>query len=158
MLPLAAATASDTSRITVRIVPSAGFVTALYAAAEASSSPAARLLGVTSVAPSTPRASPPMICERITPEFPRAPMSAPCDMAASTAPAAGSAQRSASSIVERIVRYMLVPVSPSGTGKTFTAFTWGMFRSSQTVAAANTSRSSAPEKEAMVGRVTRAPA
>ena len=55
--------------------------------------------------------------ERITPEFPRAPMSEPCPMALHTSgrPAPASTPCSSLTTASR-VRAMLVPVSPSGTG------------------------------------------
>jgi len=53
-------------------------------------------------------------------------------------------------MVERIVRYMFVPVSPSGTGKTLMAFTESAWRSSQPVAAANMSRSWRPDRASIV--------
>ena len=80
-------------------------------------------------------------------------MSAPCDIAAMIAPAPSSGQRCASSITERMVRYMLVPVSPSGTGKTLIALTDSVCFSSQAAAAANISRSWPPESASMVTRV-----
>ena len=55
--------------------------------------------------------------ERITPEFPRAPISEPCPMALQTSgrPAPASIPSSSLTTASR-VRAMLVPVSPSGTG------------------------------------------
>ena len=55
--------------------------------------------------------------ERITPEFPRAPMSDPWPMALHTSarPAPASTPWSSSTTASS-VRAMLVPVSPSGTG------------------------------------------
>jgi hypothetical protein len=64
-----------------------------------------------------------MICDRITPELPRAPISAPCDMHAIIGPAVSSLHPFNSARTDRIVKDMLVPVSPSGTGKTLMAFT-----------------------------------
>ncbi len=90
---------------------------------------------------------PRMIWERMTPELPRAPMSAPRDIAAMMAPAPSSGQRCASSMTERMVRYMLVPVSPSGTGKTLMALTESACFSSQAAAAPNMSRSWLPERD-----------
>ena len=114
--PSAALTAaSDASRTTVRIVPSTGRITAWYAASDAAASAAAAL------APSMPSASattldtPRRICDRITPELPRAPMSDPWLMALHTAARSGPALAS-SSQTARSVRAMFVPVSPSGTG------------------------------------------
>jgi len=55
-------------------------------------------------------------CDRITPELPRAPMSEPWLMALHTA--AMSSTPSSSATTDSIVKAMLVPVSPSGTGYT----------------------------------------
>ena len=148
--------ASDASRITVRIVPSTGLVTALYAPTAPSSMPRTQVLASMLSASPTARVIPRMICDRITPELPRAPMSAPCDIAAMIAPAPSSGQRCASSITERMVRCMLVPVSPSGTGKTLIALTDSVCFSSQAAAAANISRSWPPESASMVTRVAMA--
>ncbi len=57
------------------------------------------------------------ICDRITPELPRAPMSEPCEMALQTAARSGPAVLS-SSCTDCRVSAMFVPVSPSGTGYT----------------------------------------
>ncbi len=54
----------------------------------------------------------------MTPELPRAPMSDPCTMASQVAPNPGSARASSSVVTDSTVSAMLVPVSPSGTGKT----------------------------------------
>ena len=90
-----ASAASASSRIAVSIVPSTGFLTALYAASLADRSAAARssLVARDSAAPRT-------ICERITPELPRAPISAAretsCASAArSSGPPASSASTTA---------------------------------------------------------------
>ena len=48
-------------------------------------------------------------------------------------------------IHKRMVRYMLVPVSPSGTGKTLIALIASTWRSSQAVAVANIARNSLPD-------------
>ena len=81
----------------------------------------------------------------MTPELPRAPMSAPLAIAPETTFAASLPLSYASSMVARMVRYMLVPVSPSGTGKTLMELIAWAFRSSQVVAAENISRRSPPE-------------
>ncbi len=55
----------------------------------------------------------------MTPELPRAPMSEPCVMALATASMGALAGRASTSFTTVLsVRLMLVPVSPSGTGKT----------------------------------------
>ena len=66
------------------------------------------------------RAIAPSISLRITPELPRAPRSAPREKAASASDreVSGSASSAAARVsrADETVRYMLVPVSPSGTG------------------------------------------
>src|SRR3989304_2035934 len=99
------------------------------------------------------RAMPRTICESITPELPRAPMSAPCDIHDIILPAPSSGQLCASSMTARMVRCMFVPVSPSGTGKTLIALTEAACFCSQAAAAANISRSWPPESVSMVTRV-----
>ena len=70
---------------------------------------------------SSPRAIPLRIWLVITPELPRAPMSAPKLIAAAIRSAGWPAAPSASSRATRTVATMFEPVSPSGTGKTFRA-------------------------------------
>ena len=112
-----AGAAADFSKdaVRLRIVPGAGALTASYAYLRASS--AARRTSATSAVSLAANASlsPRMTCERITPLFPRAPMSAPYAAAALTLSIAGSASR-ACFTAARIVWSMFVPVSPSGTG------------------------------------------
>src|SRR3972149_3662294 len=69
--------ATADSRMTVRIVPSAGLVTALYAPADPSSIPRTQAAASTLSAPSIARAMPRMIWARMTPELPPAPLCAP---------------------------------------------------------------------------------
>src|SRR3989304_3820373 len=83
----------------------------------------------------------------MTPLLPRAPISAPLAIAWATSEVFVSVGRAASAIVERIVSSILVPVSPSGTGKTFRALITVAFLSNQRVAAQNISRSSRPLQE-----------
>ena len=106
------------SRTTVRMVPSTGFITAPSAATLAS---------VSAVASTPPSISPELerhalmprsTCDRITPEFPRAPMREPWEMAEQTAFRSFGSIPSSSSRTDPIVNVMLVPVSPSGTGYT----------------------------------------
>ncbi len=60
--------------------------------------------------------TPRTICERMTPELPRAPISEPLVTAAATALSSVPPVCSSSSRMARTVRNRLVPVSPSGTG------------------------------------------
>ena len=72
----------------------------------------------------------------MTPELPRAPMSEPCVMAlamSSIVASAGRAWTSPTTVLS--VRDMLVPVSPSGTGKTLSLLI-SSARSATTLAAA----------------------
>ena len=103
------------------MVPSTGLRTALNATftlrrrAEATS---AVVTG--SCAQARPSAMPRRIWLVMTPELPRAPMSEPCVTAVATSSivaSAGSAWTSLTTVPS--VSDMLVPVSPSGTGKTF---------------------------------------
>ena len=109
--------ASAAPRATVRMVPSTGRITAW----RASSSATVRALassaapGAPSDAPS-PSAMPRSSWERITPEFPRAPIRDPWEMALQAAAMSGWESRPSSSTTDSRVRAMLVPVSPSGTG------------------------------------------
>src|SRR3989442_15605883 len=75
----AVAAARPASRATVRMVPSVGLFTARYAAFAASSNAAASSPGVSELLPSTARAKPRKIWDRITPELPRAPIRLPCE-------------------------------------------------------------------------------
>src|ERR1700732_1085081 len=70
-----------------------------------------------------PTQKPRKICERITPEFPRAPMSAPCAARVAIRERSASSTSRMSSTADCKVRSMLVPVSPAGTGKTLRAST-----------------------------------
>ncbi len=54
----------------------------------------------------------------MTPELPRAPMSDPWMTAWQVAPRSGDSRAAISLVTESMVRAMLVPVSPSGTGYT----------------------------------------
>ena len=113
----ACSTASAANRTTVRMVPSTGRSTAWYAASVARRRPVTRSRAETDSSGAKVSARPRRICERITPELPRAPMSEPWRIASHTScipePSPGSSPTTDSS-----VRAMFVPVSPSGTGYT----------------------------------------
>ena len=64
-------------------------------------------------------AKPRKSCDRITPELPLAPISRPVAIASTTSPTSSFLSLCSSWTAENIVRDMFVPVSPSGTGKTF---------------------------------------
>src|SRR5438309_7124519 len=128
----AAAADSAASRITVRMVPSVGFMTARYAKAQASANARATPSTSTRARPDKPCARPRKICDRMTPLLPRAPISEPCAAAAITDSAdCGCGACCASSTADRSVRYMFDPVSPSGTGYTLRSLISCWFASSQ---------------------------
>ncbi len=119
--PSARARSTDSAamRTTVRMVPSTGRSTASYAASAARRRPATTSGACTTSSGANVSARPRRIWLRITPEFPRAPMSDPCEIAVHTAriPVAESASAPSSSpTTDSSVSAMLVPVSPSGTG------------------------------------------
>ena len=66
----------------------------------------------------------------MTPELPRAPLSAPRAAAAATTETSALSTAESSLTALIMVRDMLVPVSPSGTGKTFSASTAALLCSS----------------------------
>jgi hypothetical protein len=67
-------------------------------------------------APATDAAMPRSIWARITPELPRAPMRDPWLSARVTACRSSPSTAASSEATDSMVRAMLVPVSPSGTG------------------------------------------
>ena len=116
----ASAAASAAARATLRMVPSTGRPTAAQAASAAWPMPSAKTAAERSPGPACPirRSSAPTSWLRITPELPRAPSSAPRASAGASG-AAGRAPAARRPVAQRAraastVRYMLVPVSPSG--------------------------------------------
>ena len=109
--------ASYAIRATVRIVPSAGFVTALYAASMPIPRAAAIFLPFTSSTSFKPCAKPLKRIEVITPELPRAPLSIAEAAVFATSPALSASQSSRAFAAAITVIDIFVPVSPSGTGK-----------------------------------------
>ncbi len=122
--------ADAATRETVSMVPSAGFITALYAESTPFLSAAAKLLLSANSKSRSPFEIPLNMSESMTPELPLAPLK--------TAEATVSAQSLTDSKflslsatqAAVIVRPMLVPVSPSGTGKTLRSFITSLFCSS----------------------------
>ena len=100
------------------IVPSTGRTSDWRAAAAASRMPVASTNVSIVVRLRTWWANPRSIWERITPELPRAPIRLPSAARAATSEIGASCSFADSSVAARRVRYMFVPVSPSGTGKT----------------------------------------
>ena len=124
---------------TVKIVPSTGLTTPLYAVSRISAN-ALTIVSASSVSWScTPRANPRHNCERITPEFPRAPINAPLATMPAILPKCFSPESLTSLYAEVRVSSMFVPVSPSGTGNTLREFTICWFVRSQ-VTPASTNR------------------
>ena len=109
---------SEIPLATVRIVPSFGFITALYAVSVALLVASASVSTVISVTPFISLVKPLKSCDKITPELPLAPLNEPDDIALERFSILGLAIELTSLAADIIVRVMLVPVSPSGTGKT----------------------------------------
>ena len=131
-------------RETVSIVPSLGFMTALYAASVPVLSACARSVASISSAPASARENPRRICERMTPELPRAPRSEPSEAAAATSATVSPLHSLISLTAPCMVMNMFVPVSPSGTGKTLSESISALFLSSSAAPVRNISRSRAP--------------
>ncbi len=81
--------------------------------------------------PSTARAKPRKIWERITPELPRAPIRLPWEASLAILLTSAALDSLTSSTALWSVSSMLVPVSPSGTGKTLSRLTSSWFEESQ---------------------------
>ena len=112
------------------MVPSRGWLTAVYAESVAEPKAATARPDPTSIEPAIPSANPLSNCDRITPLFPRAPQNAPVAMLSATEPAdVASSSLCICSMPARNVNSMLVPVSPSGTGKTLSAFAASRYNS-----------------------------
>ena len=104
---------------TVRMVPSFGFMTALYAVSLALAQAAANDSTSISFSSRIDLVNPLSSWDRITPEFPLAPRREPDDMAFAKSFISGFSSAITSFAAAMIVRDILVPVSPSGTGNTF---------------------------------------
>ena len=108
---------SASSRMTESIVPSTGRRTARYAASVAPRSARAAISGSTPfVVSASTSAAPRTIWEKITPEFPRAPISAPRATSRASERRSDADDSSTASATARTVMVRFVPVSPSGTG------------------------------------------
>ncbi len=106
---------------TVKIVPSFGFITALYAVSTAFWNDAARTGTVISFSLPITFVKPRNSCDKITPEFPLAPRREPDDIAFAIDAISGFSIALTSFAADIIVMVMFVPVSPSGTGNTFSS-------------------------------------
>ncbi len=115
---------------TVRIVPSLGFMTALYAVSTALSKASAHSATVTSLFSRAILQKPRKSWDMMTPEFPLAPRRDPEEMALQIAFISAFSPRPVTSrTAETTVMVMLVPVSPSGTGNTFSSLIQALFAS-----------------------------
>ena len=79
--------------------------------------------------PLIPLVKPRSSWDRITPEFPRAPLKDPEEIAFATVSIVRSDRLLTSEAADMIVSVMLVPVSPSGTGNTFSSLIHSFFAS-----------------------------
>ncbi|MPN13385.1 hypothetical protein SDC9_160706 [bioreactor metagenome] len=131
-------------RMTVSIVPSLGRITALYAASEPARKASANMTASISTAPLSRFEMPLNIWESMTPEFPRAPFKAPSDNAAATSDILPVLAPCISFTALCIVMSILVPVSPSGTGNTFSASMALLFFSNRAAPIRNISLKIAP--------------
>ena len=114
---------------TVRIVPSLGFITALYAVSTALSHAFASITASIVSYCLTSFVNPLKSCERITPELPLAPLNEPDDIALDKLANVGSFILLTSLAADIIVSDIFVPVSPSGTGNTLSSFIHSFFAS-----------------------------
>ena len=112
---------------TVRMVPSFGLITALYAVSvarpNALASVVTLMVSTVWISLEKPRNS----WERMTPEFPLAPRREPEDIAFASFSIVGSSIAATSLAAERIVIVIFVPVSPSGTGNTLSSLMNSLF-------------------------------
>ena len=114
---------------TVRIVPSFGFITALYAVSTAFSNASDNTCTSISSYSAITLVNPRNSWERMTPELPLAPRREPEEIAFASDFMSGSAIAATSFAADMIVIDMLVPVSPSGTGNTFSSLIHSFFAS-----------------------------
>ena len=110
---------SATPFATVRIVPSFGFITALYAVSTARTKPSASTDTVICFLPLISLQKPRRSWDKITPEFPLAPRREPLEIFLESSSIDGFSSALTSLAAAMIVSDILEPVSPSGTGNTF---------------------------------------
>ena len=122
---------------TVRMVPSLGFITALYAVSVPRTMALARVVVSMASTFLISLVKPLNSWERITPEFPLAPRREPEEMALARSFILGFSRAATSLAAAIMVRLMLVPVSPSGTGNTFSSLIHSFLASSSLAAARN---------------------
>ena len=114
---------------TVRIVPSLGFITALYAVSTALLQAFAKTIASISSHVLISFVNPLNNWERITPELPLAPLKEPDDIALAITFISGFSIPPTSLAADIIVNVIFVPVSPSGTGNTFNSLIHSFFAS-----------------------------
>jgi len=114
---------------TVRIVPSFGFITALYAVSTAFWKESDKICTLISSYSAITFVKPRNNCERITPELPLAPLKEPDEIAFANAFISGFSKALTSLAADMIVIDIFVPVSPSGTGNTFSSLIHSFFAS-----------------------------
>ena len=135
---------SAITRITVKIVPSFGFVTALYAIFAPSCIAFANTFVVISLTFAVSEQKPLKIWEVITPLFPLAPFNAPFEKALLKASRLFVIHCDTSFTADFIVKNIFVPVSPSGTGNTLSESTYFLFCSRRLAPATIIFRNVAP--------------
>ena len=114
---------STASRATVRMVPSVGVMTDEYACSTPRRSALPKVTASAESTSSRPFAVPAKNWERMTPELPRAPKSIPCEKVFITVARLSVSVFSNARIPLSMVRRILSPVSPSGTGNTLSLLT-----------------------------------
>ena len=107
--------------MTVKIVPSTGRITALYATVVPLVNASLKSATVKTVLPFKEAAKPRKIWEVITPLLPRAPINKPRENVEAIEDTSSSLRANISFAPLVSVKFMFMPVSPSGTGKTFKA-------------------------------------
>ncbi len=135
--PAAAAASSAASLATVRMVPSFGFITALYAVSTALEKAREAVFTSSSSCSVIVLENPLKSWERITPEFPLAPRREPDEIALANAFMFISVREETSPAADMIVIVILVPVSPSGTGNTLSSLIYSFCDSSLPAPARN---------------------
>ena len=112
---------SDIPLATVSIVPSFGFITALYAVSVPFWNASERICTVSSSYSAITFVKPRNNWDKITPELPLAPRNDPEEIAFANEAMVGFSIAATSFAADIIVIDIFVPVSPSGTGNTFSS-------------------------------------
>ena len=134
------------SRHTVRMVPSTGFSSADSSRWKPRRiAPASSRARMRKRAP-IPSSNPTRKWESIIPELPREPITAAWATARETSGRGASPSRCSASVMDFMVRAKLVPVSPSGTGKTLMRFSSSRPARTHVAAARSDRRSRGPSR------------